>query len=218
MRRLSPLVVFGCLAVILAVSPRAEALILVTDPPNDSASSANTGLFFDLTAINAVTITALDAYSATDVQGGGPFTIDIYTRLGSAVGHETTPGDWTLLDTIGGIDADFDTSDLLPLSIPLGMSAGEHRAFYVVGTVGGLQWIDECGSLVFSNADLSLTAPNGTRDLFARIDACKQFAGSLHYDVDEGQAAPIPEPGTLLLLASGLAGLGAGGWRRRRRK
>ena len=40
--------------------------------------------------------------------------------------------------------------------------------------------------------------------------------GGIRMFVDSGPAAPVPEPSTLLLLGSGLAGLGGVAWRRRR--
>jgi hypothetical protein len=189
---------------------QAETLIVhepgvPTDPPvpdnwSDGAEDDdNPGSFFDLVAGANIDITSFSAYSYAAAGGspGDPYTIEVWTKSGSYVGSETTPGDWTLLQSFSGNDADDATMETLALSTPLGMTAGETIGVAVIGTLGGLQWSDQCGgSTTYTQGDLTLNINDmrGMDDGFAfPLDDCKSFIGLVTFGLTPvPSSTPIP--------------------------
>jgi hypothetical protein len=55
-----------------------------------------------------------------------------------------------------------------------------------------------------------------TNDLITEVSAFSFGGGNLHYGLEIPSA--VPEPSTLLLFGTGLAGVGAAAWKRHRRK
>jgi hypothetical protein len=74
------------------------------------------------------------------------------------------------------------------------------------------------GTLISTNASASLDDPmsfaNGLFNIGARGDGSLNLAGTISYFKIEGQ--PVPEPGTIMLLTSGLIGMVVYAWRKRR--
>lgn len=157
------------------------------------------GNTFDLVSTVDITIVGWDVNLSN---GGSTNTIDIYWRLGTAVGNENSPVGWNLMGSDSAVVSQ--GTDLpTPVNINgLTMTAGQVYGIYVdvAGYDGSTAMLyTNGGPTVFSNADLSLTTNDGRGNpaftgsqFFPR-----EWNGTVFYDY----AAPAP---TLPLWAAAL--------------
>lgn len=89
-----------------------------------TANNGNAGIMFDVRALNATTINGL---SMLQDLASGVNNVSIYTKSGSHVGFENSPGAWTLLGTVP-VTAD-GTRKQIPLRFDVSVPAGNLQAF-----------------------------------------------------------------------------------------
>jgi hypothetical protein len=118
------------------------------------------GNTFDVVASNPVTLTG---FAINLSNPGSTSQIDIYYRIGTAVGNESSPSGWILL----GSDSSVVSNGVnVPTPVNIGglaLVVGQVYGFYVdVASYpsANLQYTNG-GPTVYSNADLSLTTNNG---------------------------------------------------------
>jgi len=153
-----------------------------------TSNGGREGMFFDLTAINSVSITSFDVSPSSQSD-----SFSIYYKSGSYSGFETDPSAWTLNTTsnaVGGVVS------ITPVTIMAGSSYG----WYVFDNSGSMNYND--GFSVYSNADLSFSGGKGDYSpQFSDTLADRVFAGTINY-------TSVPEPASAALLGAGLLGLG----------
>jgi hypothetical protein len=130
----------------------------------------------------------------------GNWDIELYTKPGAYGGSETTPGDWTLLESITGLTSAgenvataWDVSDFT-------IGSGAH-AFYVNVTSGpGLNYTNGSaeGSLLASNADIEIFEGIGNQANFGNQFRPRNWNGNIVY---EPVTTAIPEPNSVVTLA-----------------
>ena len=97
---------------------------------------------------------------------------------------------------------------------PLYFDSGENFAF----TVGIGELCAGCGSIPpNSGGAVGFNAVSVALDI-AGLSTYSGSFGTVSSTTASATVSPVPEPATLLLMGSGLVGLGAGAWRRRRRQ
>lgn len=147
------------------------------------------GNTFDVTATNTITIDAFDVHLSNF---GATGTIEIYYKVGTSVGFETTPNAWTLLGSTSVVSA----GDGNPTHTPIGgltIQAGETFGIYVnLASYPSHLMRYTNGSNIFSNADFSITTNTGqSSPAFSGIFRPRQWNGTIYYTL--GGGAPIPK-------------------------
>lgn len=136
------------------------------------------GNSFDVTALTDLTIVGWDCNL-----DAGTWNIEIYTRAGTATGHEQIPSDWTLLGSVVVQGAGVD----LPTHIDLGgveMASGQ-----MIGVIARCQEYSAFnytngGPNTYSNADMSITTYAGLGNNWppSSVFPGRIWNGTVHYD------------------------------------
>lgn len=129
-----------------------------------------------------------------------------------------------------GLDVSFDQTILDPIDVVFGPFLGDRDLVEALTSVAFLPGVVDFAELslllpsdldalqpdTFTLATLSFdTSGLGTSPLiFTQVNVFEAFADSLEVDPGSGAVSVVPEPGTLLLFGSGLAGLGLSARRR----
>jgi hypothetical protein len=94
-----------------------------------AAGNSHRGNMFNLTAINNITVTGFE------VSPMGITNYEIYYRVGSYVGFETSSAGWTLVGTATNVPAGPNPNfQLVTLQTPVNIPAGQTYGFYVTST------------------------------------------------------------------------------------
>jgi len=173
----------------------ASASIITTTFANNNGQSGN---MFDINVLAAsgINVNALDLNL-----DAGNWNLQIYTLVGSHVGSESSPGDWTLHDSITGLagagagNATFwDVDDLF---VDSGINA-----FYITVTNGtAMNYTNgtAVGDLIVDDGNLQILQGTGNANNFGVQFRPRIWNGSIHYTV------AVPEPGLAKVLAGVMA-------------
>ena len=141
---------------------------------------------FNITATNSVTIHCFDANLPALSIGG----YEIYYKVGSYIGSENTPANWTLLGSAGSI-LSIGLNVETPLTIPVNLilPAGQTYAFYLTASnpilsTGLLTTTNAGYGTVSTNGDVSIMGGIGISYPFNTVTANRSFNGTLRYSVN----------------------------------
>ncbi|MGB0911164.1 MAG: PEP-CTERM sorting domain-containing protein [Nitrospirales bacterium] len=185
-----------------------QAASITTTFANNNGQAGN---MFDITTFgNALTVNSMDL----NLDSGTTNTISVYTRNGTYLGFENNSAGWTLVSQISGVTSAGAGNPTFMDLMDFSLAANSVTGIYV--TTGGPTDMNYTnGANTFANADLRLDLGVGKGGLFGLTFTPRTWNGTINYTVDgSGQVGAVPEPGTIVLMGSGLAGLAF--WRSRR--
>ena len=206
MKRLATLVC--TIGLLIGAVGQGQAASITTTFANNNGQAGN---MFDITTFgNALTVNSMEL----NLDSGTTNTISVYTRSGSFMGFENNATGWTLVSQISGVTSAGTGSATFMDVMDFGLAANSVTGIYV--TTGGPTDMNYTnGSNTFANADLRLDLGVGKSDLFGATFSPRTWNGTINYTIDNGgPVGAVPEPGTILLMGSGLAGLAF--WRSRK--
>lgn len=138
---------------------------------------------FDVTATNTVTISCFDVNLPALSVGG----YEIYFKVGSYVGSETTPANWNLIGSEGSL-LSIGLNLATPLSIPVNKTipSGQTYSFYITASnpvlpTGLLTTSNSGYTAITSNSDMTVFGGVGITYPFGTVSANQSFNGTVHY-------------------------------------
>jgi hypothetical protein len=199
----------SCIALALcaAYTSTTQAAILNAESTSNNGGSPGWAIFFDVSASGGQALTITDMTTASTAAAGGAFTVEVFTRTGTALGGPVTTGPgsslagWTSLGTapatqgpaLNGISQTINIPDIaVPASGTVGVA--------VLFTGAGPRYLGT-GTPPYSNFDdgaLHLTTGDGRSQPFTTGGswfASRALTGSLTYTA-------VPEPASIAMLAS----------------
>ncbi len=158
-----------------------------------AGGNGNFGTFFDINALNDITINSFDAH----MQPGSPVDVLVYYKPGTWVGSQTNQAAWTLIGEAPGTVPN-GAGVPTPLNLNLGqvINAGETGAFYVTAQVlnGGFSYTNGTGTGNIWAQDDNLQFLEGgavggffTGSLFQP----RVFNGNIHYTAGGGTTGDL---------------------------
>jgi hypothetical protein len=141
------------------------------------------GVMFDLQAINPVTIQCFDVNL-----DAGTTNVEIYTKVGTHVGFQNTPGAWVLVGTaINLVAAGANLPTYVPVIVNIPIGAGNTQAFYITRTTAGGPIVDYTngvlvGNLLAADANLRIFDGTGKDYPFGANFSPRQFNGRIYYN------------------------------------
>jgi hypothetical protein len=165
----------------------ASALGPVTPGNQDSDGSLTTifasnngfaGNSFDVTALTALTVVGWDVNL-----DAGTYTVEVYTKVGTADGFEQNAAAWTLLGSDTVVSAGPDLHTYVNVG-GLTMASGDVRGVIVrVTSYSGIRYTNG-GPNTYSNADMSITTYRGLSDGWppSSLFVYRAWNGTVYYD------------------------------------
>ena len=159
-----------------------------------AATAAAAGNMFDIMAINDLTINSFDI-NVNDAPAA-VHDYEVYFKVGTWVGSEAAPGDWTLMATATGIvNVGVNMPTPLGLALDIDVAAGDTVAFYVTANDGGSLAYNGgtgVGNLWASDANMEFYEGAGKGYPFGSTFAPRVFNGNIVYDL----TGEVPFAGT----------------------
>lgn len=165
------------LALLISLSAAAApAVELLSTAINDNG---NSGIMFDLRALNTTTVNTFSILQASLL---GPNDVTVYTKTGTHVGFENSPGSWTLLGTVSMI-AD-GTRKQIPLRFDVSVPAGQTQAFFIL-SASDLQYQTDgtIGIVYGSDANLEILSGTGKAGFGPGGNIGRALVGSVIYNL-----------------------------------
>ena len=129
------------------------------------SNNAHRGNMFDLVALNDITINSFDVNS--QMPAGQTENFEVYYKVGTWIGSDGVPGDWTLVGATSRISNGDGIPTPLALNLGIAVASGQTVAFYVTAT---------------GTVSLSYTNGSSTGAVFAS-DANLQFLEGVRHGI-----------------------------------
>lgn len=157
-----------------------------------ATNNAQRGHMFDINAVNCVTILCFEMNLSA-----GTSNIDIYTKTGTHVGFQTTPGAWTLIGSAANVaSAGVNVPTPIPIAINQIIGVGATRAFYITRTTASGPTVaytngTGVGNILASDANITLREGTGKEYPFSTNYTPRQFNGAVFYNLNPPCVLPI---------------------------
>lgn len=186
-----------------------SAQTINANPSANNGGSAGWAFFFDLEATSALPLRVTEMTTASSALAGANFTVEIFTRPGSALGGPvgagpgSSPAGWTSLGTAPATQGPVNSQISLPIDIPdIDVPLGGITGVAVLFSGAGPRYFGSGTGpyQVFADTNLTLTTGDVRSVPFTTTGsffAPRGLAGSLTYEV-------IPEPASLGILGCGV--------------
>ena len=165
-----------------------------------NANNGQAGNMFDL---NVLAPSGIEISQLELNLDAGSWDIELYTRSGTHVGSENTPGDWTLRQSSTGVTSiapNLATPwDITDFKLDSGLSA-----FYINVTNGSaLNYTNGTGvgNLVASNASVEIFEGTGNAANFGATFSPRVWNGSIEFEPIAAPTSSVPEPGAIIVIA-----------------
>jgi hypothetical protein len=141
---------------------------------------------FDVVALNDLEIDSFDL----NMDNGVTADVEVYTKTGSYVGSDMTPGDWTLIASVAGVvSAGEGLPTPLGLDLNISVTSGNMQAFYVTLTNStGINYTNggTVGDLFAADANLEFYEGVGKVYPFLNTFSPRIFNGNIVYELPGG--------------------------------
>ncbi len=142
------------------------------------------GNMFDVTASSDVTIETFAVTIDSTVNCA------IFVKTGTFVGSQTTPGDWTFLDSAIVVGAGIGVPVEIPVDVSYSMLSGSTHAFYVTATAPDAMFNytngTAVGNTLASDANLLIKEGDGGEYPFNVTNSPRTFNGDIIYCLPSG--------------------------------
>lgn len=157
------------------------------------ATNNNNGCFWDVKALNTVTLTDVSWRAAST----GAYEVDLYMKSGTAVGSESNASAWTKIGSMS-VNASSGGQYKINLTTPQVMTQGQTYGFYIIRTNTPSVYIyyhtattPGAGNVWHQNSDLQLIVGGGAAGVFTGVsNASRMFDGILWYEVGSSCTSP----------------------------
>ena len=149
-----------------------------------AAGNGFDGNMFDvIPAVNMV----VDDFDVHTEDPGLSDVVEVYYKVGTHVGSETAPGDWTLIASAPITSNGNGVPTNLGLALGLNLTAGQTYAFYLTTSQGNVDFDytngSSVGAVFVSNADVSILEGTGKEYPFAGSYTPRVWNGTLYYSI-----------------------------------
>ena len=172
----------------------------VISTPYD-ANNGQAGNMFDLNVMAPFGIELSQLELNLDA---GSWDIELYTKTGTHVGSETTPGDWTLRQSSTGV-----TSVAPNLATPwditdFTLNSGLNSVYINVINGEALNYTDgtAVGNPVASNSSVTIFEGTGNAENFGEQFRPRVWNGSIEFQPIQLTISSVPEPGSFIVVGS----------------
>ncbi len=156
-----------------------------------ASNNSYEGVMFDISATNTVTIFCFDVNLPASSSG----SYEVYYKVGSYIGSENTPEDWTLAGSSGSVESNgSDTPTSLTIPIDVVILSGETFGFYITASspivTNSVLTTSNAGySTISFNADMAIMGGIGIGYPFGSVTANRSFNGTVHFS--SGDVLPV---------------------------